>query len=617
MQSSVNNAYFGGSKMLIKDIDIKILVAHHKKAPFFTNRYVKPIQVGKALKNFALDYCIADDTGDNISSKNPHWCELTAIYWAWKNLKADYYGLCHYRRYISFEESSNYNVIKSFEDKYFQEQLSENNIKKMCLKYDIITGPVWDIHPVGINERMSSYEFYKREHDIHDLDVTMEVIKEKFPEYYYPALDSITSEYCFFMNLVVMRKELFFKYCEFLFGVLNEVEKRVSLSNRDQYQSRVFGFIAERLSNIFVNYISKTQPSTRIKHSGMFFLAETNVINKSLIINQLKNKSKLPASKEKINVCMSFDDNYLAPGLSAIESIITRTNSLIKFYLLCDKRLSAKSRYIISDTIGEKHQVFFIDVDPKLLCYFPLNREYISINTYYRLLIHELINEDKVIYLDSDIICCDDILKLWNIDLGDCYVGGALDEGGIIQCRRLGLAPDFNYFNAGITVFNIKAIKAHFQNPMSLYLNTFYKYRKYITLQDQDILNLAFYGHVCSLPLKWNVNGRIFESNELDHKYSQNDINTALNDLGIIHYTDRKKPWKVQATHPLCSLYWFYRCQINDLPLTSNEKYVQYIQSHFKYEIDGDDLNVYFKQFHFHVSKHIVKKIMEKLRFRF
>jgi hypothetical protein len=125
-----------------KDINIKILVAHHKKAPFFKNRYVMPIQVEKALKDFSLKYCIADDTGDNISAKNRNWCELTAIYWAWKNLKAYYYGLCHYRRYISFEENSDYNVITSFDDNYFQKQLSEENIRAMCSKYDIITGPV-------------------------------------------------------------------------------------------------------------------------------------------------------------------------------------------------------------------------------------------------------------------------------------------------------------------------------------------------------------------------------------------------------------------------------------------------------------------------------------------
>lgn len=600
-----------------KDINIKILVAHHKKAPFFKNRYVIPIQVGKALKDFSLKYCIADDTGDNISAKNRNWCELTAIYWAWKNLKADYYGLCHYRRYISFEENSDYNVITSFDDNYFQKQLSEENIRAMCSKYDIITGPVWDIHPVGIDKRMSSYNFYRREHVIHDLDVTINVIKEQFPDYYYAAMDSLTSEYCFFMNLVAMRKELFYKYCEFMFGVLEEVEKRISVEGRDSYQSRVFGFLAERLSNVFVNYIVKEHPEVRIKNSGMFFLAETNVIDKNLIMKQLAAKRKLLPAAQKINICMSFDDNYLAPGLTTIASILDRTSTPVHFYFLCDERLSTHSRKLIVDNVGGRNEADFLDINPQVLSYFPLNREYISINTYYRLLIHQFIHEDKVIYMDSDVIVCDDILKLWNFDLGDNLVGGALDEGGVVQCRRLGLPPKSNYFNAGITVFNLKEIRARIADPMKLYLDTFYKYRECITLQDQDILNLAFDGHICTLPLKWNVNGRIFEPNELDHKYSQQDIDEALGDLGIIHYTDRKKPWKVQATHPLTNLYWFYRNKVKGLDLSNAERRVIFMQKHFKYKKSGRDLVVEFHGYDFRVNKERLKRIMQKLNFKF
>lgn len=300
----------------------------------------------------------------------------------------------------------------------------------MCSKYDIITGPVWDIHPVGIDKRMSSYDFYRREHVIHDLDVTINVIKEQFPDYYYVAMDSLTSEYCFFMNLVAMRKELFYKYCEFMFGVLEEVEKRISVEGRDSYQSRVFGFLAERLSNVFVNYIIKEHLEDRIKNSGMFFLAETNVIDKNLIMKQLAAKRKLSPVAQKINICMSFDDNYLVPGLTTIASILDRTSSSVHFYFLCDERLSSHSRKLIVDNVGSSNEADFLDINPQVLSYFPLNREYISINTYYRLLIHQFVHEDKVIYMDSDVIVCDDILKLWNFDLGDNLAGGALDEGG-------------------------------------------------------------------------------------------------------------------------------------------------------------------------------------------
>ena len=79
-------------------MDIKILIAMHK--PYWTpeDDVYLPLQVGSALHPHFLP--VTDDSGDNISAKNPGYCEMTGLYWAWKNLKADYVGLCHYRRYF-------------------------------------------------------------------------------------------------------------------------------------------------------------------------------------------------------------------------------------------------------------------------------------------------------------------------------------------------------------------------------------------------------------------------------------------------------------------------------------------------------------------------------------
>lgn len=81
---------------------VKILVACHKPAKVYQDDVYTPIQVGKALHpDLDLGY-ITDDTGDNISEENPYYCELTAIYWGWKNLNCEYIGLQHYRRYFNF-----------------------------------------------------------------------------------------------------------------------------------------------------------------------------------------------------------------------------------------------------------------------------------------------------------------------------------------------------------------------------------------------------------------------------------------------------------------------------------------------------------------------------------
>ena len=83
-------------------LNTKILVCCHKKDIMAVQEPYFPIQLGKTLTEVDLGIT-TDNTGDNISYKNLSFCELTGIYWAWKNLKnTDIIGLCHYRRYFDF-----------------------------------------------------------------------------------------------------------------------------------------------------------------------------------------------------------------------------------------------------------------------------------------------------------------------------------------------------------------------------------------------------------------------------------------------------------------------------------------------------------------------------------
>ena len=83
----------------------KIIVCAHKKDFVMDNELYMPLQVGKAIAKVDLGFQ-GDDTGDNISAKNPNYCELTGLYWAWKNLDADYIGLAHYRRHFKGKKKS-------------------------------------------------------------------------------------------------------------------------------------------------------------------------------------------------------------------------------------------------------------------------------------------------------------------------------------------------------------------------------------------------------------------------------------------------------------------------------------------------------------------------------
>ena len=93
--------------------DIKVIVATHKEYQMPSDKLYLPLHVG-ADSNKNKTSFKKDNTKDNISIKNPYFCELTGLYWAWKNLKADYVGLAHYRRHFTMDKKK----YKTEEEKF-------------------------------------------------------------------------------------------------------------------------------------------------------------------------------------------------------------------------------------------------------------------------------------------------------------------------------------------------------------------------------------------------------------------------------------------------------------------------------------------------------------------
>ena len=220
-----------------------ILVACHK--PYDTPEepcYV-PIQVGAALSSQAIDGMIRDDTGDNISGKNESFCELTALYWAWKNLDSDAMGLVHYRRYFARRQGP-FNRRKRIAHREDYERLLD--------RYPVILPP---LRHYWIE---TNYSQYVHAHHEQDLAVTRQIISELYPEYIH-AYDKWMGRTCgHHFNMFVMKKPCFDAYCLWLFSVLFELEKRLDISEYDAYNRRVFGFVGERLIDCWLetNHIS-------------------------------------------------------------------------------------------------------------------------------------------------------------------------------------------------------------------------------------------------------------------------------------------------------------------------------------------------------------------------
>lgn len=245
-------------------MSIKIIVAAHKKYWMPTDPVYLLVHVGAEGKA-SIGYT-PDNTGDNISSKNPHFCELTGLYWAWKNLDADYLGLVHYRRYFTRKEVHNIEAKKGqiLTEKEWQQLLSE--------------------HPVVVPDKRKYYietnrSHYNHAHHREGLDVTEQIIKEQCPEYL-PAFEKVMNRtWAHMFNMFVMRRDYFRGYMEWLFSVLFELEKRIDITDWDTYNSRVYGFVAERLLDVWLEHngidymeqnVSFMEKQDWVKKGGLF-----------------------------------------------------------------------------------------------------------------------------------------------------------------------------------------------------------------------------------------------------------------------------------------------------------------------------------------------------------
>ena len=216
-------------------MNIKIIIATHKPYWMPEDPMYLPVYVG-AAGNTSLGFQ-RDDEGENISLKNPNYCELTGLYWAWKNLDADYIGLVHYRRYFSNG--------KRYRDKK-KAVIGKAELEEKLKETDILL-------PTPRHYRIeTNYSQYEHAHHAIDLAKTREILAEKYPEYIRTWDMSMKRTIGHRFNMFVMKKERFDEYCSWLFTVLFELEKRLDISGYSKNDRRVFGFISERLLDIWI-----------------------------------------------------------------------------------------------------------------------------------------------------------------------------------------------------------------------------------------------------------------------------------------------------------------------------------------------------------------------------
>lgn len=279
--------------------DVSIIVCCHKQDYCHQGPGFIPLHVGKAIAKEDLGIQ-GDDTGDSISEKNLNFCELTGHYWLWKNgPKTKYVGINHYRRYFDFSHKLPYgtNLFDTTLQDIDKNFSNLPDLDTIFSKYDVIVAKP-NIHP------LCGAANYKMVRISNDYDILEKVIIEKYPDYWKSYYDVMYRNNKFSSyNMFIMRRDLFNDYSEWLFNILFEVEKRISISAYPD-QARVFGYMSEYLLNVFIHYNglkAKKVPVLMVRDK-LYYTSRVREYTKKFILamrNNLVHRILRPPKRDK------------------------------------------------------------------------------------------------------------------------------------------------------------------------------------------------------------------------------------------------------------------------------------------------------------------------------
>ncbi len=211
-----------------------------KNKSIYASSHIVPIQVGASMTDKRIAD-ITDNTGDNISKRNRHYSETTALYWMWKNAEADYLGLCHYRR-----------IWKELDK--IAEKL-QNFVTDVVLPM-----PSW-MEPSVMEGHLKHYT-----PDV--WPTMMEVLRRSSPEYHDAAQKIYDGNILYACNMLIAKRHVLNHLCSWMFPIVMEVEERIG-DLSDSYRNRYCGFCTEQLITLYFLY---NKQNWRITHAEKIFL---------------------------------------------------------------------------------------------------------------------------------------------------------------------------------------------------------------------------------------------------------------------------------------------------------------------------------------------------------
>ena len=214
-----------------------------------------PVFVGKDLHPDVNHTFQGDNTGDNISKKNAHYNELTALYWGWKNLDYDALGLVHYRRYLSLNHQKDLSAI-----------LTTDQTKEILKIADIIL-PQKRRYYIETNE-----SHYLHSHEHAPFENLRQIINDDYPEYSKSFEKVMKRTWAHMFNMFIMKKQPLNEYLTWMFEVLGKVEAETDISGYSPYEQRVYGFLSEVMLDVWLDQ----HPQYKTQEVDYVFMEHTN-----------------------------------------------------------------------------------------------------------------------------------------------------------------------------------------------------------------------------------------------------------------------------------------------------------------------------------------------------
>lgn len=273
---------------------VVIGIAYHKQANFYTEAPYVAIQVGAFNKE---DLGIQKDSdGDNISQMNPYCSEMSATYWLWKNTEAEYKGLFHYRRFMSFKPESAIKkiprwslfylskllspVIKdaryslhAFNMNYIGEEKVSQELKDfgVSLKNDIekYGKDGYALGPIRRSTRRIGSQL-QGAIGLWHYEYARQLIQKEHPQFYKYYERALNSSSSYSFNMLIVKNSLFDEYCSIMFDILTKYHNHMNEGMQPGYINQAMlrdsGYVAEVITDAFILMIKDRGCS--IRHLG-------------------------------------------------------------------------------------------------------------------------------------------------------------------------------------------------------------------------------------------------------------------------------------------------------------------------------------------------------------